>query len=170
MNCANYFFAKIRYVVMFSNIKRNTTGISRLKNTDNVRASYIKKIKAASQLYTVSSNTETKLADITLSNSFTLLPMLKRITEQGWALPQRLNFCYTHEQKLLLYNNFMDGEKTGKKKSPEEVEISIRKKLQPQYVTNAPIRSLFSTFKMQLKKGSLKGNNLVTKANKMMNK
>ena len=28
MNCANYFFAKIRYVVMFSNLKRNTIGIS----------------------------------------------------------------------------------------------------------------------------------------------
>ena len=51
----------------------------------------------------------------------------------------------------------MDGEKTGTKKSPEEVEISIRKKLQPQqYVTSAQIRSLFSTFKMQLKKGNLK--------------
>ena len=50
----------------------------------------------------------------------------------------------------------MDSE-AGKKKSPKELEIMIRRELKPhQYVTMAQIRSLFSTFARQLIKGTLK--------------
>ena len=84
-------------------------------------------------------------------------PLMIRISEQGWALPQRLNFRYSYEQKLILYDIFMKGVTTGMKKSPEEVEIMIRKFLKPhQYVTAAQIRSLFSSFTRKLKEGSLK--------------
>ena len=51
----------------------------------------------------------------------------------------------------------MDGEISGKTKSPEEAEKIIRKDLKPEeYVTSQQIRSLFSTFAKQLRDGTLK--------------
>ena len=71
---------------------------------------------------------------------------MKQISKQGRALPIRSNFRYSYEQKKILYNIFMEGEKTGKKKSVEEVEMLIRKDLEThQYVSSTQIQSLFST-------------------------
>ena len=50
-----------------------------------------------------------------------------------------------NKQKTLLWQYFIDGEKRGKKKTPEEVHMLLRKDLQPQdYVTPQKIKSLFS--------------------------
>ena len=124
---------------------------------DTIRASYVEKIKLSSQLHSSCSISNVILAEFDVSAGIKQAPLMARIVEQGWALPQRVNFRYTYEQKFLLYTIFMEGEKTGKKMSPEEVEMLIRKKLKPhQYVTSTQIRTLFSTFSRQLREGTLK--------------
>ena len=123
---------------------------------DKVRATYVAQMKVSSQLHSVLASTECNLADVMLSESLIACPMMKRISGQGWGLPHRVSFRYTYEQKIILYNIFMEGEKTNKKKSAEETELIIRKKLKPhQYVTSTQIRSLFSTFAKKLKDGTL---------------
>ena len=55
-----------------------------------------------------------------------------------------------NKQKTLLWQYFIDGEKRGKKKRPEEVHMLLRKDLQPQdYVTPQKIKSLFSRWTRQ---------------------
>ena len=51
----------------------------------------------------------------------------------------------------------MEGQDTGKKKSPEEVEKLVRQHFSStkDYVTPAQIRSLFSSFTRKLKAGTL---------------
>ena len=64
---------------------------------------------------------------------------------KGWALPTRSTFRYSMRQKDILYKLFMEGEVSGKKFSPEQVYLLIRKELQvSEYVTTQQIRSLFS--------------------------
>ena len=124
---------------------------------DKVRASYVTKMKVASQKHSYSTSTESEIATVTLSESLSTCPLMKEIAEQGWALPHRSNFKYSYEQKVLLYDIFMEGEKTNKKMSPQDAELLIRKDLKPnQYVSKTQIRYLFGTFATQLKKGTLK--------------
>ena len=65
---------------------------------------------------------------------------------KGWALPTRSTFRYSMRQKDILYKLFMEGEVlSGKKFSPEQVQLLIRKEFQvSEYVTTQQIRSLFS--------------------------
>ena len=124
---------------------------------DEARASFVEKMKLLSQTHSVSSTNGVKQTDITLSEAKAKVPLMVRITERGWGLPRRLKFRYSYKQKLLLYNVFMDGEKSGRKKSPDETERLIRKHLRlSEYVTSQQIRSLFSSFAKQLKEGTLK--------------
>ena len=61
----------------------------------------------------------------------------------GWALPTRSTFRYTNRQKRILHGYFMEGEESGNKMSPEEVQLLLRKKLLPEeYVSTQQIRSL----------------------------
>ena len=77
--------------------------------------------------------------------------------QKGWALPKRNEFRYSNKQKVLLYDYFIEGEKSGRKKSPEEVHLLLRKDLSPQdYVTPQQIRSLFSRWSKQYREGTLK--------------
>ena len=73
-----------------------------------------------------------QLQVVSMSEAMQTSTLMKNVAEQGWGLPQRVNFRYSFEQKDLLYKIFMNGETTGKKKSPEEVEMIIRKSLKPQ--------------------------------------
>ena len=76
--------------------------------------------------------------------------------QQGWALPKRNDFRYTVKQKVLLYDYFMIGETSGKKKSPEEVHLLIREHLETkEYVTTQQIRSLYSRWSKQYREGTL---------------
>ena len=123
---------------------------------DFVRSSFVEKLKATSQLFTETTNLETDIATQTLTQLTEVTPMMTRITDRGWALPQRQFFRYNYEQKKMLYDLFMEGERTGKKKSPDEAHMLIRKALKPaQWVTPTQIRSLFSTFSKKLKAGNL---------------
>ena len=70
---------------------------------------------------------------------------MKVFESQGWELPIRSKFRLSKQQKSLLYGYFIDGEESGKKMSPEQVHLLLRKDLSPdQYVTSQQIRSLFS--------------------------
>ena len=45
----------------------------------------------------------------------------------------------------MLFELFMQGEESGKKVSPEQANLMLRKKLEPdEYVTNQQVRSMFS--------------------------
>ena len=66
-------------------------------------------------------------------------------TKPGWALPVRKNFRFSEKQKKILHKVFMNGEVSGKKISPEQLHLELRKVLTPsEYVSSQQIRSLFS--------------------------
>ena len=129
----------------------------RRSSMDIARSSFIRKMKVSSQLHTEHVHLGIDVSETKLADAIEETPLLRRISEQGWALPRRKTFRYSYEQKKILYDIFMDGEKTGKKKSPDEAERLLRTKLKPkEYVTSSQIRSLFSTFSKQLREGTLK--------------
>ena len=77
--------------------------------------------------------------------------------QKGWALPKRTEFRYSNTQKVLLYDYFIAGEESGRKRSPEEVHLMLRKDLLPDdYVTPQQIRSLFSRWSKLYREGKLK--------------
>ena len=117
---------------------------------DVARSSFIRKMKVSSQLNTAPINVGINVSETKLSEAIENTPLLRRISEQGWELPRRQTFRYSYTQKKLLYDIFMGGERTGKKKSPDEAERFLRTNLKPkEYVTSSQIRSLFSTFSKQ---------------------
>ena len=63
----------------------------------------------------------------------------------GWALPVKRKTKFSQKQRTMLFDLFMQGEKSGKKVSPKQAHLMLRKKLDPDnYVTSQQIRSLFS--------------------------
>ena len=114
-------------------------------------------MKLSSAEHLIHPSTKVTKLDKTLPALCVNVPLMSLVKEQGWALPKRSNFRYTVEQKKFLYDLFMEGEKTGKKKSPEEVENLVRGHFSSEkYVTVSQIRSLFSRFSKDLRDGNLK--------------
>ena len=67
---------------------------------------------------------------------------LDQFLKKGWALPIRSNFRYNQKQKLFLFKAFALGEETGKKTSPEDMQM--RNSFQSnEYCTVKQIRSLY---------------------------
>ena len=127
----------------------------RQSSMDNARASFVQKMKISAQSHTLITSESVNILDISMAEA--QIPTMQRVSERGWALPKRSNFRYSHKQKLLLYNIFMEGERSGKKKSPDEAERIVRAHLSPDmFVTAQQIRSLFQIFSKQLKEGKLK--------------
>ena len=74
----------------------------------------------------------------------------------GWAIPVCSTFWYNVRQKQLLYKYFIEGEETGKKMSPQQVEQSLHSKLTvEEYVTVRQTKSLYSRLSKMLSEGKL---------------
>ena len=79
-------------------------------------------------------------------------PLHENFNYEVWALPRRSTFKFNKEQKKLLWQFFMDGEQSRKKKPPDKIHMLLRKKLQPKdYVTSEQIKSLFSCWTKEFK-------------------
>lgn len=119
---------------------------------DTVKKMFVSKMKSLSSSHEVyTSEPKTVLTSIS-----TEVPMMSRFSEAGWALPIRSNFRYSYKQKKYLYNQFMEGEISGKKKSPEQVHLDMRKDFDvEEYVTVQQIKSLFSRMSTEKRKGTL---------------
>ena len=123
---------------------------------DRVKNAFVTKVKSSSQLHLPLSNDEVNIADMSLEDAIQCFPIMGKLKELGWALPVRSKFRFTYIQKKLLYGYFIEGEKTGKKMSLEQVEKLLRKALNPdQYVTVQQIKSLYSRWAKLLKYGLL---------------
>ena len=123
---------------------------------DQVRGMYAHKLKITSQLHIPTTQKET-IADITFDKACIDFPLMDFFKTKGWALPKKSNFRYSYEQKKLLYDYFIEGEKSGKKYTPEQVEQLVRSKLgRNQYVQAKQIKSLYSRWTKQLKENKLK--------------
>ena len=120
-------------------------GASKEKSSlDAVQNVFVSKMKALSDIHSCSSSSIVQTTSCTVNNQFSSI-----FQKIGWALPTRSTFRYSKKQKQILYAYFTDGEKNGKKMSPEEVHLLLRKKLSPkEYVTTQQIRSLFSHWSM----------------------
>lgn len=125
---------------------------------DYVRSSYIEKIKVSSQFHTTCSSSEATLATVDITDATSQVALMENFTIQGWALPQRSNFKYSYLQKKLLYDMFMDGENNGKKRTPEQAALEIRRHVDSveMYVKPNQIRALFSRWSKQYRDGTLK--------------
>ena len=61
------------------------------------------------------------------------------------------------EAAALLFEYFMEGEKSGRKKSAGEVHLLLRDKLEThEYVTSQQIKGLYSRWSKQYREGTLK--------------
>jgi hypothetical protein len=122
---------------------------------DLVRSSYLQKMKCSSMLH-LPSQEASDIATIDLEKAKTSSPSFVEVSKEGWALPVRSNFRFSQYQKKILYKLFLTGEETGRKVSPEDAEMEIRKQLDvSQYVTSQQIKSLFSRWSKKLRNGTL---------------
>ena len=133
------------------------TSVEEISSMDKVRSSYVKKMKASSAAHLVISSTTVNTSGLTTSHAIALIALFAEVTSQGWAIPFRSTFRYTYEQKRFLYDIFMDGQTSGKKRSPEETVTSIRSHFTStkDYVTKTQVQSLFSSFTRKLTDGKL---------------
>ena len=127
-----------------------------ISSMDRVKNAFETKMKWSSQFNLPLSKDEVNIADMSLEDAVKCFPIMGKLNELGWALPIRSKFRFNYIQKKLLYGHFIEGEKTGKKMSPEQVEKLLRKALNPdQYVTVQQIKSLYSRWAKLLKDGQL---------------
>ena len=116
---------------------------------DTVKGMFVEKMKSLSG---VRSSTSSNVESVSASSN----KYMKMLQTEGWALPVRSNFRFSLEQKNILYKCFTDGEKTGNKVSPEEMEHITQEQLTPNdYVTSQQIQSLFSRWCKKLQEGTL---------------
>ena len=122
---------------------------------DMVKGLFVEKMKSLSEVRSSDHSTSVETINVNSSNKIKL--MESKISTPGWAIPVRSNFRFSHTQKVILYNLFMDGEKTGNKVSSEDAASIIRQRLTTEeYVKPQQIKSLFSRFAKQLRENSLK--------------
>ena len=113
-------------------------------STDHVKQCYVNKMKMSkpNALSTVSG----QLMSSKKAHLVEYPDQLRIFAKPGWVLPVRKNFRFSENQKKILYTVFMDGEVYGKKMSPEQVHLELRKVLSPsEYVSSQQICSLFSS-------------------------
>ena len=88
------------------------------------------------------------------SNTFGAVIQL--FLQQGWGLTIGSTFLFNAAQKAFLFKAFENGETTGKKESPEEVHLAMRKCFSSEeYFTIKQIQSPFSCCGQQVRSTSL---------------
>ena len=123
-----------------------------LSSMDKIRSPFVGRMKATTELHQ-SSASSTSSESVAQPSGSQIMKMFK---QQGWALPVRSNFRYSAKQKVLLYKYFVEGEESGKKMSPEQVHLLLRKDHIPsEYVTSQQIRSLYSRWSTLKRQGKL---------------
>ena len=154
-SCTEYFHCEKEYEKHI--LGESHTSVSLNSSLDNVKASFVKKMKVSSTSHQVAA-TKLNISDMSLSAAVKSVPLFAEVTTQGWAIPTVSTFRYSYPQKKFLYDIFMDGQISGKKSSPDEVELSVRQHFTStkDYVTSRQIRSLFSNFTKKLKENTLK--------------
>ena len=134
----------------------STSGMNRVRQT------YSEVILASSNLHqsVSTSDLETLPAEYVLSRC----KSLSFFSEMGWALLKRKITQFTYEQEKFIYDEFMSGEKTGKKTSAEKVVAKMRvlreesgKKvfIPKDYLLVDQVTSMFSRLAAQKKKKQL---------------
>ena len=137
-------------------LSENHQSFDIVSGMDQVRNCFFTKMKSSSQLHMPILNSNIEVSDQSFQYTIQSTTSMQFFSNPGWALPVRSKFRYNYRQKKLLYKYFMEGEVTGKKKNPEEVEKLLRKDLIPnEYVTVQQIRSLFSRWAKEHKNGKL---------------
>ena len=110
---------------------------------DHVKKFYLNKMKMSkpNALSTVSG----QLMSSEKAHLVEYLDQLRIFTKPGWELSLRNNSRFSEKQKKILYKVFMHGEVSGKKMSPEQVHLELRKVLTPsENVSSQESCSLFS--------------------------
>ena len=131
--------------------------IEERSSMDRFKSSFAKKMKTSLLSHFVTSNTNVELHENDSKTAVKDAHLFSEFYKQGWAIPKINYFRYSFDQKKFLYDIFMEGQRTGKKKSPEEVGVIMRRhfKSSKDYVTKSQIRSLFSNFARLLNNGTL---------------
>ena len=105
-------------------------------------------MNSSSQLHLPLSKDEVNITDMSLEDAVQCFPIIGKLI--------RSKFRFNYIQKKLLYGHLIEGEKTGKKMSPEQVEKLLRKAINPdQYMTVQQIKYFYSRWAKLLKDGQL---------------
>ena len=117
-------------------------------------ADLVKKSFANRMLMAASSHSHVTSTPVP-SSSKVIVPS-NQLVSKGWALPVRSTFRFNVRQKTFLFQLFENGEKNGKKESPEDAHMAMRKSFPTnEYCTVKQIRSLFSRWSKQVRTTSL---------------
>ena len=126
------------------------SGVKKISTMDQIKESFINRMKGT----ITSSSLQT--SSIHFETSSSCKPVIQPFHEMGWSLPVRKRTRFTDKQRKLLYDIFIQGEESGKKVSPHQAHLQIRKSLKPEeYVTSQQIKSLFSRWSQLKQKGKL---------------
>ena len=108
---------------------------------DQVKESFIHIMKGNSSLASLN-NLDVIQATSARNNSKTTM---QSFSTMGWGSPVKKETKFSQKQRTMLYELFMPGQESGKKVSPEQAHLMLRKKLEPdEYVTSQQITPLFS--------------------------
>ena len=136
---------------------------------DKVRSCFVRKMKLSSSEHLSHPTTKVTTVDETMTDACSKVSLMSFFAEQGWAIPTRAFYRYPIDLKKFLYDLFIEGEDTGRKKSPEEVEQLVRANFSAdKYVTVQQIRSLFTRFSTAYREGTLKDPTEDTQDNTMV--
>jgi len=131
--------------------------VAELSTMNKVKSEFIKRMKGSVMSHTPRQSDKCNISQLNMEEALKISPLIGFFSNEGWALPVRSTFRYTKAQKKILYDIFINGEKTNKKMSAEQAELVIRQQLKPdEYVTAKQIKSLFSRWSQQYKAGKLK--------------
>ena len=94
-----------------------------LTSTDKVKHMFVEKMKGNLEAHSQQlSSRETEVSSLQESDLHK-----KFFGQKGWALPKRSDFRYNARRNILLYKYFIEGERSGKKKAPDEVHSSSKR-------------------------------------------
>ena len=91
---------------------------------NHIKKYFANRLLESSSLHSINTSTPTRKVSSNLDSCSD-----SPFSNQDWALPIRITFCFNQIQKNFLFNLFADRERTGKKHSPEEVHVTMRQKL-----------------------------------------
>ena len=107
---------------------------------DQVKEGFSHRMKGNSSLAFLNNLDDIQVTSVRNKFETTMQPF----STMGWALPVKKKTKFYQKRRTMLFELFMQREKLGKKVSPEQAHMMLRKKLKPdKYVTSQQIRSQF---------------------------
>ena len=130
--------------------------IQQKSSMDKVKSSYVMLMKMSTPSASLNISAGSSATNTSMDMACAEYPVMEFLNQKGWALPVRSKFRFNDRQKRILYDLYMQGEKSNKKVTPEQAVQVIRKNLKVEdFVTSQQVKALFSRWTRLQKQGKL---------------